>query len=85
MTFDLPHRRIVGPRGELIVPTVDEITPRLLMLIEGECELGAAAAAERHGLTRQRYYQVLNLFEQQGAPGSSDPKTRAQDQLRSDR
>jgi transposase len=66
MTFDLSDRRIVGPRGELIVPGVDEITPRLLMLIEGECQLGAAAA-ERHGLTRQRYYQVLNLFEQQGA------------------
>jgi transposase len=67
MTFDLPHRRVVGLRGELIVPTGDEMTPGLLMLIEGECELGAAAAAERHGLTRQRYYQVLNLFEQQGA------------------
>jgi transposase len=67
MTFDLPHRRIVGLRGELSVPVVDEITPRLIMLIEGECEIGAAAAAERHGLTRQRYYQVLKLFEQQGA------------------
>jgi transposase len=67
MTFDLPHRRIVGPRGELVVPASDEITPRLLMLIEGECELGAAGAAERHGLTRQRYYQVLHLFEQEGA------------------
>jgi transposase len=67
MTFDLSDRRIVGPRGELIVPTVDEITPRLLMLIEGECQLGAAATAQRHGLTRQRYYQVLHLFEQQGA------------------
>jgi transposase len=67
MTFDLLHRRIVGPRGELIVPVVDEITPRLLMLIEGECHLGAAAAAGRYGLTRQRYYQLLNLFDQQGA------------------
>ena len=67
MTFDLSDHRIVGPRGELVVPVVDEITPRLLMLIEGECQLGAATAAERHGLTRQRYYQVLNLFEQQGA------------------
>ena len=67
MTFDLLHRRIVGPRGELIVPVVDEITPRLLMLIEGECQLGAAAAAGRYSLTRQRYYQLLNLFEQQGA------------------
>jgi transposase len=67
MTFDLLHRRVVGPRGELIVSVVDEITPRLLMLIEGECQLGAAATAGRYGLTRQRYYQLLNLFEQQGA------------------
>jgi transposase len=67
MTFDLPHRRILGPRGELSVPALDEITPRLLMLIEGECHLGAAGAAERYGLTRQRYYQVLRLFEQEGA------------------
>jgi transposase len=67
MTFDLPHRRVVGPRGELFIPEVDEITPRLLMLMEGECELGAAAAAGRHGFTRQRYYQVLKLFGQQGA------------------
>ena len=66
MTFDIPQRRIIGSRGELIVPAVDEITPRLLMLIEGECELGAPAAAERYGFTRQRYYQVFNLFEEKG-------------------
>jgi transposase len=67
MIIDLPQRRITGPRGELVVPVFDEITPRLLMLIEGECELGAAAAAERYGLTRQRYHQLLKLFEQKGA------------------
>jgi transposase len=66
--FELLERRIVGPAGELVVPTGDEITPRLMMLLEGECEgLGAAEAADKHGLTRQRYYQVLKQFEQQGA------------------
>lgn len=68
MKFELPDRRIVGPAGELVVPSDDEITPRLIMLLEGECEgLGAAAAAQKHGLTRQRYYQVLNSFKDRGA------------------
>ncbi len=68
MKFELADRRIVGPSGELLVPPGDEITPRLLMLMEGECErLGAAEAARKHGLTRQRYYQLLNLFKARGA------------------
>jgi transposase len=82
MRFVLPDRRIVGPTGELVVPLDDEITPRLLMLMEGECEgLGAAEAARKHGLTRQRYYQVLKLFEKQGAvalqPQKTGPKTNS--------
>ena len=80
MRFQLPDRRIVGPAGELLVPAGDEITPRLLMLLEGECEgLGAAEAAHRHGLTRQRYHQVLCLFREHGAaalqPRKRGPKT----------
>lgn len=79
MLFDPADRRIVGPAGELLVPPDDLITPRLLMLIEGETEgLGAAAAASRHGLTRQRYYQLLKLFNEAGAaallPGKRGPK-----------
>ena len=62
------ERRIIGSAGELIIPSGDEITPRLMMLLEGECEgLGAAEAAHKHGVTRQRYYQVLKLFEENGA------------------
>ena len=48
MRLELPERRIVGTTGELIIPAGDEITPRLLMLIEGQCEgLGAAKAADK--------------------------------------
>ncbi len=80
MRFELPERRIVGPIGELIVPANDEITPRLMMLVEGECEgLGATDAALKHGVTRQRHYQVLRLFEENGAaalqPQKRGPKT----------
>jgi transposase len=68
MRFELLERRIIGPTGELIVPRDDLVTPRLLMLLEGECEgIGAAAAAAKYGLTRQRYYQLLNLFKNRGA------------------
>jgi transposase len=68
MKIELLDRRIVGPAGELVVPSDDDITPRLIMLLEGECDgLGAAEAAKKHGLTRQRYYQLLKLFKARGA------------------
>jgi transposase len=68
MKFELPQRCIIGPAGELVIPPEDQLTPRLVMLIEGECEgLGAALAAQKHGLTRQRYYQLLKAFREQGA------------------
>jgi transposase len=80
MRLELPERRIVGPAGELIFPPDDLITPRVMMLLEGECEgLGAAAAALKHGVTRQRYYQVLKEFKDGGAsaiqPKRRGPKT----------
>jgi hypothetical protein len=80
MRLELPERRIVGPAGELIFPPDDVITPRVMMLLEGECEgLGAAAAALKHGITKQRYYQVLKEFKDGGAsaiqPKRRGPKT----------
>ena len=37
----------------------DEVSRKLVMLIEGECEgLGSVKAAAKHGLTRQRYFQI---------------------------
>jgi transposase len=67
MIYQLPERRIVGPAGELQLPDSDEVTPRLLMLIEGQCEgLGPALAAQKYGLSRQRYYQVQKQFHEKG-------------------
>jgi transposase len=82
MVFDLPQRRIVGPSGELLIPQNDELSPRFVMIIEGQCEgLGAAAAAKKFGLTRQRYYQLLKLFQEDGAlalmPHKRGPKTKS--------
>ena len=82
MIYQLSERRIVGPTGELLVTADDEVTPRLLMLIEGQCEgLGPALAAQKYGLSRQRYYQVHKQFQEHGILGlfnqKRGPKTRS--------
>ncbi len=59
-----------GPKGTLPVKEEDQITLKLAMLFEGQCEgLGPSKAAEKFGYTRQRYYQILNQFMDQGAEG----------------
>jgi transposase len=68
--FDIPAHRIIGPAGELPVLPGDLFVPRFAMLLEGQCEgLGAAKAAEKFGLSRQRYYQLLKLYCEHGSPG----------------
>jgi len=59
-----------GPGGSLSVREDDEITLKLAMLFEGQCEgLGPVKAAQKFGYTRQRYYQILDQFKGQGAAG----------------
>jgi transposase len=69
-----------GPHGSLAVPVHDEITRKLFMLKEGQCEgLGAAAAARKYGYSKQRYYQLLPALNRDGAlalaGGKRGPKT----------
>ena len=59
-----------GPEGSLPVREDDEITLKLAMLFEGQCEgLGPGEAAKKFGFTRQRYYQILQQFIEKGAEG----------------
>ena len=61
---------LAGPYGSISVREDDEITLKLVMLYEGQCDgMGARLAAEKFGFTRQRYYQLLNLFKTKGAEG----------------
>ena len=70
MRLDMPAHRIIGPPGELPVRPDDLVVFRLAMLVEGQCEgIGAAQAAEKFGLSKQRYFQLLKLFREQGSPG----------------
>ena len=62
--------RFTGPAGSLRIPKDDEVSRRLAMLIDGECEgLGPSKAAEKFNFTRQRYYQILDDFLERGAEG----------------
>ena len=68
MRFDVQTKAIVGDHGTLDVVEDDEISRKLAMLIEGECEgIGPVKAAERFGLTKQRYFQLRDAYRKDGA------------------
>jgi hypothetical protein len=61
---------LLGPKGSIPIRDDDEITLKLAMLFEGQCEgLGPVKAAAKFGFTRQRYYQILRQFLNHGAEG----------------
>jgi transposase len=68
MEMDLKKLQLIGDEGTLAVVESDEITRKLLMLIEGQCEgLGPSQAAEKYGYTKQRYFQLLHAYLEQGS------------------
>jgi transposase len=76
LIVDEQLRKFIGPHGSLDIAENDEITRKLSMLIEGECgALGPSKAAEKFGYSKQRYYQLLHRFLEQGAIGlQSQPR-----------
>jgi len=68
MYFDLELHALVGAQGRLPVAPDDEISRKLAMLFEGECEgLGPSRAAEKFGYSKQRYFQLRDVYQQRGA------------------
>ncbi len=66
--FDLTRFLLLGPDGQLAVPPDDEVTRKLAMLIEGECQgLGPLQAARKFGFSKQRYFQLRQAFLDGGA------------------
>jgi hypothetical protein len=82
MEFDPSSHQLRGPGGSLPVPADDDLTRKLSMIIEGECEgLGPNAAAAKYGFSKPRYFQLRSLFLQRGAAAllnrKRGPKTRS--------
>jgi len=77
--FDLQNSAFVGQAGSLPVPQDDQLIRRFAMLLEGECDLGPKAAADKFALGRSRYFQLRQQFQQGGIdallPQKTGPKT----------
>lgn len=59
---------LTGPAGSIPVPATDEVTLKLAMLYEGQCEgSGPSHAAKKFGYTKQRYFQLLHAYTLSGA------------------
>lgn len=73
--MNLKDGLLMGQRGALAVAPQDEITRKLAMLIEGECEgLGPLAAAEKYGYSKQRYFQIRQAYSAGGATALASRK-----------
>jgi len=73
--FDMQKRALAGPAGLLHVPDDDEITYKLAMLIEGECEgAGPIQTAEKFGYSKARYFQIRAAYRARGSKGLSSQK-----------
>ena len=67
LQFNPDRCEFVGPEGRLGIPPGDKASRKFLMLIEGQClGLGGEAAARKYGFCKQRYYQILKGFQQDG-------------------
>lgn len=81
--FDLQQPALVGQAGQIVVPQEDEVTRKLAMLIEGECEgLGPIAAARKFSFSKQRYFQLRDVFGREGATALLSKKRGPQTQYR---
>lgn len=73
--FDLKKQSLVGASGRLRVRKDDEVTRKLSMLIEGECEgLGPIEAARKFGFSKQRYFQLRAAFTELGSQALQSQK-----------
>jgi hypothetical protein len=57
--------KLVGPAGSILLPDDDEISRKLAMLFEGQCEgLGPTQAARKFGyFNRTSYHDVTQTIE----------------------
>jgi hypothetical protein len=76
LDFNPASAQLTGPAGSLAIAPADALARRFLMLMEGQClEQNIVAVAAKYGYCRQRYYQLLDLFQQGGVASLQPQKT----------
>ena len=73
--FDLQNNAFVGNAGSLPVPNDQQLVKRFAMLLEGECDIGPKAAADKFQVSRSRYFQLRQQFQQHGFEALFPKKT----------
>jgi len=66
---------IKGIKGkDFVIDKKDSLSMKLSMLIEGHCTIGVHEAIKKYGYTEQRYYQLLQKYQEGGAQALIDNK-----------
>ena len=66
---------IKGIKGkDFVIAQKDSLSIKLAMLIEGHCTIGVQEAIKKYGYTEQRYYQLLQKYQEGGAQTLIDNK-----------
>jgi transposase len=74
--FDPDSHQLTGPAGSLLITPSDHLAHHFLMLVEGQCLQGnVSAVAKKYRYCRQRYYQLLDTFNQRGLSALQPQKT----------
>lgn len=76
LQFDPDSHLLTGPAGSLPIAPSDHLARHFLMLVEGQClQASVSATAQKYGYCRQRYYQLLESFNQGGLGALQPQKT----------
>jgi transposase len=74
--YDPNSSRLSGPAGSLPIPSGDEASLKMAMLLQGECsEIGPTQAAKNFGYSKSRYYQIRDAFAKKGMAALVNKKT----------
>jgi hypothetical protein len=66
---------IKGIKGkDFVIDPKDSVSMKLSMLIEGHCTVGVHESIRKYGYTEQRYYQLLQKYQDGGAQALIDKK-----------
>src|SRR5436305_1503079 len=76
LQFNPASHQLTGPAGSLAIAPDDALARRFLMLLEGQClHESISTVVDKYGYCRQRYYQLLEAFQQGGLPALQPKKT----------
>ena len=74
--YDIKNSLIKGTHGSLPIPSDDQASLKMAMLLKGECtEAGPLQAAEDFDFSKSRYYQIRDAFSHGGVKALINKKT----------